>query len=194
MEGGGHGYRTTQLNESPENPERFTVSRSGVEMKSLFVGLLLVGLTNTMQAQSLDIAGVEIQLGQSATSARAALSAVYSLEYDTETHQWYVWAKMPLYEQARLFYGSITVVAEKVTEVSKSIFGKDRFTLANDYTQAIREISNRSQSKCLTSNAEDATGEITAVNTTCGRYLVNLSLPQRFPKATVDAAIHIIMR
>jgi hypothetical protein len=130
------------------------------------LALLFLGLSTQSQAQTLDIGGIEIRLGQSTASALAALRTVYKVQYFDEMETWGVTRP----DKPTYGIGSIRVRDGLVSSISKDYFDANGVSGFDQHFQALRDALARGGSSCMTKIVEDA--ERKGIITNCGRYLV----------------------
>lgn len=137
----------------------------------LFAGLLSVGMVHTAQAQSLDIGGIELRLGQKVDEALRSLSA-YQVEYSSGS--WIVIQKAGNQYQ---FLGSIGAKDNVISFISKSFDMSANEGAPEAYTRASKEVRRRGGMTCATREVEYTDNLIREFETRCGPYKLSYSMP-----------------
>ena len=127
---------------------------------------LALAASHSVLAQSLDIGGVELKLGQSSESALASLRAVYNVRYFDDLKLWSV--ARP--EELRYEIGNLQARAGVVSAISKSYVSSDGSVEFAQHFQAIKDGRARANSECTTDLNERPNYK--SIVTACGRYLV----------------------
>lgn len=137
----------------------------------LFVGLLSFGMAHAVHAQSLDIGGIELRLGQKVDEAIRSLSS-YQVQYVNGS--WIVTQKNGNLHQ---FLGSIGATDNIITFINKSFDIDVNESAPEAYTRAFREVRRRGGVNCATREVEYTDGLVRAFETQCGLYKLTYSMP-----------------
>jgi hypothetical protein len=129
----------------------------------LTAAYLLIG--SPIAAQSLAIGGVELHLGQSGTSARAALSSAYDLKYYEDGDFWLVIERARKSNGEFVILGNIGIKNELVVRLAQSFPLSGPYDVSRAYTQGIRELEKRGGKACNTAPVEYSTGLFSEVRT-----------------------------
>ena len=137
----------------------------------LFVGLLSVGMAHEAHAQSLDIGGIELRLGQKIDEALRSLSS-YQVQHSGGS--WIVTQKVGNLYQV---LGSIGPTDNVISFVSKSFDMSASDDAPEAYTRASKEVRRRGGMTCATREVEYTDGLVRAFETQCGPYKLSCSMP-----------------
>ena len=146
-----------------------------------------------LKAQALDIGGIELRLGQSSTSALAALKVAYDVRYEESLKIWTVLRKRSA-DESYVWVGHIGVDDGLVKRISKSYPMKDPYELTDVLTLALRDAQKRGGTACTTWPQEMTDDRFWGFTTTCGPYEMSLTLPQLMkdpPGAKADPSISV---
>jgi hypothetical protein len=129
------------------------------------------------QAQSLDIGGVELHIGQDVNEALRLLSH-YQVQYTGSS--WIVTQKagrefVPL--------GTISATDNELTFISKQFYSFSRSD-GEIYTIASRETRRRGGAACLTREMTNASDQVTGFETQCGIYKLTYYISSRMADGT----------
>ena len=169
---------------------RSVVSReNGSIMKLvLLVGLLSVGMVHSAQAQSLDIGGIELRLGQKVDEALRSLSS-YQVKYSSGS--WVVTQKVGELHQV---LGTISARDNAITFIGKVFNWSANAGDATEYTRASEEVHRRGGMTCVTREVEWTDGLIHAFETQCGLFKLSYFLPDRFNGELSRAGVNISIK
>lgn len=155
----------------------------------LFLSVLLVGMVHAVHAQSLDIGGIELRLGQKADEALRSLSS-YQVQYNGSS--WIVSQKIGNRHQ---FLGSIGATTNTISFISKSFDMGENERAAETYTRASKELRRRGGTTCATREVEYTDGLIRGFDTQCGPYTLSYFMPSKTDDgASVLGGVSIIVR
>jgi len=144
----------------------------------LIAGVLALG-TVAVNAQSLDIGGIELHLGQKVDEALSSLPPSYQVEHINGT--WFVSQKAGnLYQ----FLGSMSATANTVSSIIKFFDTSLNAGGPNAYTRASKELRRRGGTTCATREAEYTDDLIRGFETQCGPYKLSYHMPSK----TADGA------
>jgi hypothetical protein len=133
-----------------------------------------------LEAQGLDVGGVEIRLGQDVTTAVQRLS-IYRVVYSPQSNFWSV--TQPVAGRFE-WLGHVEARDGKVTGISKGFTMTEPNDFSSAYTEALKEARRRGGEVCSVSNVEYTNGLVGGVETRCGRYVVSLLFAMRAPDGT----------
>lgn len=139
----------------------------------LFLSVLFVGTVHAVHAQSLDIGGIELRLGQRTDEALRSLSS-YQVQYNGSS--WIVSQKIGNRHQ---FLGSIGASTNTISFISKSFDMEENERAAETYTRASKELRRRGGTACATREVEYTDGLIREFNTQCGPYTLSYFMPSK---------------
>ena len=137
----------------------------------LFAGLLSVGMVHAAQAQSLDIGGIELRLGQKVDEVLRSLSS-YQVQYSSGS--WIVTQKAGKLYQV---LGSIGATDNVISFISKSFDMSANEGAPEAYTRASKEVRRRGGMTCVTREVEYTDDLIRAFETQCGLFKLSYSMP-----------------
>lgn len=138
-------------------------------------------------AQSLDIGGIEIRLGQSAPEALRSLAS-YQARYAQDLNAWFISQRVGSNTE---FLGHFSAVNARVAYVSKNFAMKAPDELPAMYTAAMRETKRRGGQRCVLSTDESGDGLIHQIDTRCGPYRLNYFFPFRNETGFIAASVAI---
>lgn len=139
----------------------------------LFTTLLSLGMVHAAHAQSLDIGGIELHLGQKVDEALSSLSS-YRVQYIDGS--WLVTQKVGnLYQ----ILGLIGAEANAISFISKSFEMNENEGTPAVYTRASKELRQRGGTTCTTREVEYSDGLIRGFETQCGPYRLSYSMPSK---------------
>ncbi|HKK09042.1 MAG TPA: hypothetical protein VKA44_09170 [Gemmatimonadota bacterium] len=146
-------------------------------MRSWLIGLTaLVVTSGSAAAQSLDIGGVEVHLGEAGTVALRQLRAAYNLQYVDGAKAWGVTRKNGPQDYTSL--GMFSIDSGTVTWISKDYEIPDVQRLGNIFQQAVRDLRARGGKACFMWPNEMTNGMIFGASMKCGPYTLDLNLPR----------------
>jgi hypothetical protein len=125
------------------------------------------------KAQSLDIAGIELRIGQDASEAVRALN-VYEVRF--QDGSWFVSQKI---DGKYRWYGNFAAQNGKISFISKGFPLADDYDAARVYTQASKELRRRGGTECQTREVEFTDDIIHQFETRCGLYKLTFHIPTR---------------
>lgn len=137
----------------------------------LLVGILSLGTVHAVHAQSLDIGGIELRLGQKVDEALRSLSS-YQVKYSGDA--WWVSQKVGDRYQ---FLGSISATANVLSVIIKSFDMNESEDAPETFTRAFREVRRRGGMTCATREVEYTDGLIHEFETQCGSYKLSYAMP-----------------
>lgn len=137
----------------------------------LIAGLLSLGMVHAAQAQSLDIGGIELRLGQKVDEALRSLSS-YQVQYSSSS--WIVTQKAGKQYQV---LGSIGATDNAISFISKSLDMSANEGAPEAYTRASKEVRRRGGMTCVTREVEYTDDLIRAFETQCGPYKLSYFMP-----------------
>lgn len=127
-----------------------------------------------LHAQSLDIGGIDVQLGQPLTTTVLKLRAAYDVNYDEGTKRWFISRKDG---NPATYFGNLDVIADRVTRIQKAYnFDNDMYKLSDAYSMALRD-SQRLGGTLSKTTLEQPDGQVRSVVTVYGRYVLEFTLP-----------------
>ena len=137
--------------------------------------VLALSIVPNLQAQSLDIGGISVRLGEPVTNALTKLRTAYEVEYAENSKRWFVKRR----DGVRVFWlGNLQVAGERVASVEKGyVFESDDSKLGEAYGLALRDARRLGGSNCKTLLQEWSDGGVKSVNSVCGLYTVVFTLP-----------------
>lgn len=144
----------------------------------LLAGVFSISVSHAVHAQSLDIGGIELRLGQKADEALRSLSS-YQVQYSNGS--WIVTQKVGNLHQ---FLGSIGATANVVSFISKSFDINENEGAAEIYTRASKELRRRGGTTCATREVEYTDGLIHGFDTQCGPYRLSYYMPSKTADGT----------
>lgn len=139
----------------------------------LFAAVLSVGMFHAAHAQSLDIGGIELRLGQKVDEALRSLSS-YQVQYSNGS--WIVTQKVGNLYQV---LGSIGATANVISFISKSFDMNENEGAPEAYTRASKELRRRGGTTCITREVEYTDGLIRGFETQCGPYKLSYYMPSK---------------
>lgn len=142
------------------------------------VAILSLGMIHAARAQSLDIGGVELRLGQKVEEALRSLSP-YQVQYTGGS--WLVSQKAGKQHQ---LLGSISATANVLTFINKSYLLSSNEDAPGAYTRASKELRQRGGANCTTTEVEYSDGLVRAFDTHCGLYKLSYFMPSKGPDGT----------
>ena len=151
--------------------------------------LFAVIRTSAAGAQSLEVGGIELRLGQDVPAALRSLAA-YSVAYDDQLEMWFV--KQTVAGRAQIL-GHLTAADGKLSLIRKAfpLSANDDVSLL--YTQAYREVRRLGGDACTLSESLYSDGRVRAITTACGRYEFSYSLPFIRGRDLVGAGLTITL-
>ena len=139
----------------------------------LLAAVLSVGIVNAAHAQSLDIGGVELHIGEKVDKALPSLSS-YEVQYkNVGADAWFVSQKVGNIYQP---LGYISVNDGVITSIGKYFDVGDDVNTPQVYTRAAGEIRRRGGKKCNTYEEKYNDGNIRGFSTWCGRYKLTYTM------------------
>ena len=138
---------------------------------ALFVGLLSVGMFQAAKAQSLDIGGIELRLGQKVDEALRSLSS-YHVRYSSGS--WIV--TQTAGEQFQVL-GSISATDNVISFINKSFDTSSYEGVPEAYTRASKEVRRRGGMACVTGEVRHTDNLIRSFQTWCGPYELSYLMP-----------------
>lgn len=162
---------------------------NNMRLTVIFVSVLLFGMVHAAHAQSLDVGGIELRLGQKIDEALQSLSP-YQVQY--KGGSWIISQKAGSRYQ---FLGSISATNNTISYISKS-FDMDRNERAAEtYSRAAKELRRRGGTACATREVEYTDGLIRGFDTQCGPYTLSFFMPSKTSDGTpVIAGVAIYVR
>jgi hypothetical protein len=154
----------------------------------IIVAFLLVAISGVSSAQSLDIGGVELRLGQDIGEAIKSLS-MYEVRYLETAGLWHVrQVGTPLSSSI----GFITASNNKIMWVSKTYSVSQNSNLSLVYSSASNELNRRGGKTCVWQESgieeNDVTGYVQRFSKKCGPYELVFYLPSKIPDGDVTSA------
>ncbi len=160
-------------------------------MRPLLAAIIMLGFASRgLRAQSLDIGGVELQLGQDAPEALQSLSP-YKVQYDQSSKAWFVTQKVGDKFQ---WLSHLGATDGRISLVSNGFPLPDEMQTPRVYTDALREVRRRGGSKCERTEVEMNDDLVHQIEMRCGVYKLTYAFPWRSDVAPVDAGIYITLR
>ena len=139
----------------------------------LMTGALFSCAVPAAGAESLDIGGIELQLGQKADNVLRLLSS-YQVQYSGGS--WVVGQKVG---SAYEFLGTVGAMDNVVTSISKSFQMTEPEAAPDIYTSASNELHRRGGSNCSTREVAFTDGLIRGFETQCGVYTLTYYMPSK---------------
>jgi hypothetical protein len=147
--------------------------------------MLWIVTSHAASAQSLDIGGIELRIGQKIDDALKSLSA-YNVSFKND--QWIV--TQGLGDQTELL-GTIGARENLVNFISKSFRLRGPGDAPEVYTRASKEACRRGGDSCLTSEVKN-NGTIHSFLTQCGPYELTYTMPfKSIEGRTFNGGVHI---
>ena len=140
---------------------------------SLLVAVLSVGMVHAAHAQSLDIGGIELRLGQKVDEALRSLSS-YQVQYSNGV--WVVSQKAGNLYQA---LGSIGATGNVISFIGKSFDMDENEDAPKAYTRASKELRRRGGTTCATREVEFNDDLTRGFETQCGHYILHYIMPSK---------------
>jgi hypothetical protein len=154
----------------------------------LIAGVLSVFMVHAANAQSLDIGGIELRLGQKVDEALRSLSS-YKVQYSSGS--WFVTQKVGnLYQHL----GSIAARDNVISFISKSFDMNESEDAPEAYTRASKELRRRGGKTCTTREVEFTDGLIREFETQCGPYKLSYYMPSKTDSGPVLGGVAISIR
>jgi hypothetical protein len=139
-----------------------------------------------LRSQSLDVGGVEISLGGSASEAQRALAG-YRVRYFADLEVWWVdqqtndgWESL----------GHFGASQGRVSYIAKEFSLRDELQTARRYRRARTELERRGGSACALREVS-ATDASTSFETTCGVYRLLYNLPSAYEGQPVAPSLYL---
>jgi len=145
----------------------------------LFGVLLSVGMVHSAHAQSLDIGGIELRLGQKVDEALRSLSP-YRVQYINDL--WFVSQKVG--DRYQLL-GMIGASSNVITFISKYFDMNEDEDAQELYTRASKELRRRGGTTCSTGELESTDGLIRGFENQCGPYHLHYYMPSKMFKGVL---------
>lgn len=139
----------------------------------LFVAVLSFGMVHAAHAQSLDIGGIELRLGQKGDEALRSLSS-YQVQYSNDS--WIVTQKVGNLHQV---LGLIGATGNSISFISKSFDMNENEGAPETYTRASQELRRRGGTTCTTREVEYTDDLIRGFETQCGLYKLYYYMPSK---------------
>jgi|ERR1035437_77491 hypothetical protein len=147
-------------------------NRSPTRLPMLVV--LFLSLAQPLHAQSLEIGGIAVRLGEDFSSVASRFRPLYDVDY-FETF-WFVAKHVA---PVPVPVGQLWVKENKVVGIAKGHYDVRDELMMDVYTTAYREIQQLGGKACQTSNVEWPDGSIQGISTSCGRYELVFRFPQK---------------
>ena len=142
-------------------------------MRVLIVLILATAWAPDGLAQSLDIGGIDLRLGQDVPDALKALSA-YRVEFSDQNKAWFVTQrKGEVVEQL----GHFSATQNKISFILKAYAIGDDGDTPRIYTRAAKDVRQRGGNICTMREVEFADDQIDKIETRCGVYRLTYSFP-----------------
>ncbi len=139
----------------------------------LLAVVLSVCMVHSAHAQSLDIGGIELRLGQKVDDALRSLSS-YQVQYSSGS--WFVSQKVGnLYQNL----GVIGATANVISFISKPFDINENEGAPEAYTRASKELRRRGGTTCASREVEYTDGLIREFETQCGLYKLSYFMPSK---------------
>ncbi len=152
---------------------------------TLLLCSLWIGTLHAAHAQSLDIGGIELRIGQNVDEALESLSA-YNVQWNKD--HWFV--TQGLGKGLKLL-GTFSSQEKHITFISKSFWIKNSGDAPEVYTRASEEIRRRGGDSCITREFKN-NGIISSFITQCGPYELTYTMPWHSKEGTpVNGGVHI---
>lgn len=143
----------------------------------LLACFLSVGVAHAVHAQSLDIGGIELHLGQKVDEALRSLSP-YQVQY-LQNDSWAVSQKTGNSFQ---FLGSIGAKNNVIDYLSKIFNFNSPEETPEVYTRASKELRHLGGTTCTTREVYYTDGLIHDFSTQCGPYILSYNMPMKLDK------------
>jgi hypothetical protein len=140
--------------------------------------MILVASASPLGAQTLDIGGIELRLGESGTTALADLRSAYDVRYEESIGMWSIFRKR-VADDPYVFVGQVYIKAGVVSRIVKDYELTDQYDLVDVYSTAMKQVRKRGGATCNTWPQEMTDGRFWSIHTTCGSYELTLNLPNR---------------
>ena len=159
-------------------------------MKLIYaLGISLILAIRSIQAQALDIGGVEITIGENITGVLERLTRVYDVKFQEQMSKdgvkfWSVFEKRKASSDYFVSVGTLHEKAGRIVEIGKERTISDPLDLSPLYTLWTAELNQRRKAPCATTPTFWRTKEnvdfLTGFSTKCGQYTLSLSTPVKF--------------
>lgn len=159
-------------------------------MKVLALLVLLVATPASGSAQSLQVGGLEVRIGETFERALARLSPVYEMQHletgSSVEELWWVRRRSP----ARDVIGLIRERNGMVSGITRDWSG-DAYSLAHDFVRLLEEarrLGGETECRTVPDYVQPASGKLvlTGYTTTCGRYTVEHNIAWRIGDAPLS--------
>lgn len=153
--------------------------------------LLIIGTTFPAAAfgQALDIGGIEIRLGQDASTTLRALAS-YRVAYNQGMRSWFV--SQQVGERVE-WLGHFRADDGKVTFISKGYPLSDPDDTPRVFSHALRDVRRRGGPACVTRTVEWTDDMVHEIETRCGKYRLTYSFPFKSDDGPVAAGVSITL-
>jgi hypothetical protein len=149
---------------------------------------VLLGLFATrLDAQALDIGGIELRLGQNVAEGLRALSS-YQVRYTEDAQLWLVTQRG---ESPYQLLGTVAATDGKISTIEKSYWLSTQYDTRRVYTQASREVHRRGGTACDTREVAFTDDQIHKLETRCGLYRLSYMFPSTYQAENIGGGITI---
>ena len=142
-------------------------------------------------AQSLDIGGIELRIGQPTEAVISQLRVAYILTYQDEVKRWLVSQQEG---SLQVSLGQFDSRDGVVTFIAKDYHVRQPSDLAHIYTTGMRETQRRGGSACTTVPLAWSDNVFLTIETNCGRYKLSLGLPFTVGDAQYSASVQLTVK
>ena len=139
----------------------------------LFVGVLLIGMINAAHAQSLEIGGIELRLGQKVDEALRSLST-YQVQYIGD-----IWLVSQKVGDMYMSLGVIGATDKIISYISKSFNINENEDAPKVYTRAANELHRLGGTTCATHERVFSDSLIHGFETQCGPFKLIYDMPMK---------------
>jgi hypothetical protein len=157
----------------------------------LFFALTALLSTVPIDAQTVDIGGIEVRLGGNATDAVAKLRASFVVDYQNSLKSWLVSKKATNNSPANASVALIGVEGANISYILKYYDLGDSRNISGVLSAALEEARRGSGHVCRTSMIASRQRLVRVIRTICGDYTVDLAL-SRVDTTNASAAMNSI--
>ena len=147
-------------------------------MSRIVAALIFAGFVSRLPAQTLDVGGIEVRLGESGTTALGDLRTAYDVRYEENIGMWSVFRKRAANDPFVLV-GQLYIKGGIVSRIMKDYEVSDPYDLVDVYSTGMKYLQKRGGSDCKSWPQEMTDNRFWSVHTICGTYELTLNLPNR---------------
>jgi hypothetical protein len=153
---------------------------------TVLCSLVFLSAASPLGAQSLDIGGIEVRIGQPIELALSQLRVAYNLKYEDNVKRWFVSRQDGSVDVS---LGQVGVADGIVNFIAKE-YKIDVYRLDAVYTAAMHDTQRRGGTTCTTFPSESE-NVIHSIETVCGRYRLGFTLPFTIPAMQYGGGIQL---